>query len=93
MQKIKRSSTENKEKGTIPLSEEENKSYEEQEACHICKKKFCLDENYENDKNDENENDENDEKFKKYRKVQDHCHYTRKFRGTAHSNCNLRYKI
>ena len=23
----------------------------------------------------------------------DHCHYTGKYRGAAHSNCNLRYKI
>ena len=22
----------------------------------------------------------------------DHCHYTEKFRGAAHSECNLRYK-
>ena len=28
------------EKEMIPLSEEKNKSYEEQEACHICKKSF-----------------------------------------------------
>ena len=27
-------------KEMIPLSEEENKSYEEQETCHICKKKL-----------------------------------------------------
>ena len=47
----------------IPLSEEQNKSYEEQETCCICKKKFCLDEN------DENENNEKDEKFIKYKKV------------------------
>ena len=25
-------------------------------------------------------------------KLRDHCHYTRKFRGAAHSFCNLRYK-
>ena len=26
-------------------------------------------------------------------KVRDHCHYTRKYRGAAHTNCNLNYKI
>ena len=29
---------------------------------------------------------------KKYHKVRDHCHYTGKYRGAAHSICNLRYK-
>ena len=32
-----------------------------------------------------------DDKNKK--KVRDHCHYTGKFRGAAHSICNLRYKV
>ena len=30
---------------------------------------------------------------KKMRKVRDHCHYTEKYRGAAHSKCNLEYKI
>ena len=34
-----------------------------------------------------------DDKDKKYHKVRDHCHYTGKYRGAAHNNCNLRYKI
>ena len=34
-----------------------------------------------------------DDKDKKYYKVRDHCHYTGKYRGTAHNICNLRYKI
>ena len=37
--------------------------------------------------------DENDKNtFKLYHKVRDHCYYTGKFRGAAHSICNLRYK-
>ena len=32
----------------ITLTNEENKSYEEQESCHICEEKFCMNENDEN---------------------------------------------
>ena len=59
----------------IPLTYEENKSYEKQKFLYICKKGFSTD-------------DDN----KKYHKVRDHCHYTGKYRGAAHSICNLRYK-
>ena len=63
----------------IPLTDEENKSYEKQKVWYICKKEFN------NDENDKNA-------FKRYHKVRDHCHYTEKFRGSTHSICNLRYK-
>ena len=59
----------------IPLAKEKNKSYEEQETCHICEKKFCM--------------DKNDEDYISRKKVKDHCHYTEKFRRAAHSECNL----
>ena len=32
-------------------------------------------------------------KDKKYRKVNDHCHYTGKYRGAAHNKCNLKYSF
>ena len=69
-----------KKKEMISLTNEEIKSYEKQRICYICEKEFCTDEN---DKS----------KFKILHKVRDHCHYTRKYRGAAHSICNLRYQI
>ena len=68
-----------KEKEMVRLTDKENKSYKKQKHCYICKKKFSTDEN---DKN----------VFKLYHKVRDPCHYTGKFKGTAHSIWNLRYK-
>ena len=62
----------------IPLTDNENKSYEVQEKCHICQKEFCYDKK---------------KKFKIYQKVRDHGYYTKKFRGAAHSICNLNYKV
>ena len=62
------------------LTNEEKESYENQEICHICEKEFCTNKN-------------NNNEFKKMQKVRDHCHYTGKYWGAAHSIFNLRYKI
>ena len=52
------------EKEMIPLTDEENKSYKEQEAWHICTEKFCT--------------DEDDENYRNTKRVKDHSHYTGK---------------
>ena len=64
----------------IPLTDNENKYYKDQKSCYICNKIFWY-----------NENEKS--KFKLYKKVRDNCHFTGKFRGAAHSICNLRYKV
>ena len=66
-------------KPMIPLTDKENEYHKTQELCHICKTVFC--------------NDENNKEQKKHCKVRDHDHYTRKYRGAAHSECNLRYRV
>ena len=63
-----------------PLTKEEKETHENQKICYICKQEFYTDEN-------------NKKEFKLKQKVKDHCHYTGKYRGAAHSICNLRYKI
>ena len=68
------------EKEMILLTYKENKSYEKQNFCYICKKRFSTD------------NDNGIALNKKYHKVRDHCHSAGKFRGAAHSIFNLRYK-
>ena len=69
-----------KEKEMTTLTSDEVTLHESQKVCHICKGKFCYDKNKESE-------------FKRYHKVRDHCHYTGKFRGAAHSTCSLRYKV
>ena len=66
-----------KQKDMDPLTAEQRKSHKEAKKCFICQKCFKK---------------EDKEDFK-MRKVRDHCHYTGKYRGAAHSICNLQYRI
>ena len=61
-----------------PLTNNEENQYQNSEKCHICEKPFLP--------------DKKDKYYKKLRKVKDHCHYTGKYRGAAHSLCNSRYQ-
>ena len=65
----------------ILLTGEENKSYEKQNGCYICKKEFNTD-----------DDDDDDDGNKKYHKARGHCNYKGKFRRAAHNICNLRQK-
>ena len=62
-----------------PLTDEEKASYENQQVCHICEKEFCT--------------DNKSKEYKLMMKVRDPCHYKGKWRGAAHSVCNLKYKV
>ena len=67
------------EKDIIPLTDNENRFYEEEKECHICQE-FCY-------------NKYEKKKFKIYQNVRDHSHYTGRFRGAAYSICNLNHKV
>ena len=68
-----------KKKKMVPLTKGGKTSYKNQEKCHICEEKFCM--------------DKDDKYYINRKKVKDHCHYTGKFRRAAHSKCNLNYKV
>ena len=67
----------------IPLTKKEEENYNNQKVCYICKKEF----------NNNDTAESSSLEHKKNYKARDHCHYTGKYRGAAHSICNLRYKV
>ena len=67
------------EKKKDPLTDKEKEYYDKQKKCYICKKPFVF--------------DKEKDTYINYKKVRVHCHFTGKFRGAAHSICNLRYSV
>ena len=66
-----------KRKKMLLLTKEELKSHQDAKVCYICVKRILK-------KFDKDQN---------YQKVRDDCHYTGKYRGAAHSICNLKFNI
>ena len=67
----------NNKKRMLPLTKKELKLYQEVTEWYICGKRFLK--KFTNDKN--------------YRKDRDCCHYASKYRGAAHSICNLKLNL
>ena len=64
-------------KKMLLLTSKELKSYEEANKCFICWLRFF----------------KKSSNYKSYRKFGYHCHYTGKYRGAAHSICNLKVSV
>ena len=59
------------------LTRKESKSFIDADVCYICRMRFL----------------KILSKKINYQKVRDHCHHAGKYRGAAHSICNLRFKV
>ena len=65
-------------KPMTPLTDDKKIKHEGSKKCYLCNQSF-------------NTNKQR-KYYKNYKKVRDHCHYIGKYRGAAHSLCNLRYQ-
>ena len=61
----------------LPLRRKESKSFKDANVCYVCRIKFL----------------KNPFKNMNYGKLRCHCHYTGKYRGAAHSICNLKFNV
>ena len=73
----------------LKMTEKDEESFQNMKECHICKKPFGMDED-----RVRNVGGKNIKKVQiKNVKVRDHCHVTGKYRGAAHTICNLNFKL
>ena len=81
LQKHARSIIDFEKKDMIESTPEQQYRHDREKYCFICRKPFSK------DKDEDNNND----KGRNNDKVRDHCHYTGKYRGTAHRISNVLY--
>ena len=62
-----------------PLTDVKQIQYDNEKVWFLCEKEFCI--------------DIKSKEYKNYCKVWDHCHFTVKYSGAAHSICNLKHKV
>ena len=67
------------EKKEIEMTDEDKKDFETATHCFICGDKF------------KKTHIRTKKEAEKYKTVRDHCHFTGKYRGCAHSICNLNF--
>ena len=67
-------------KEMLPLTDDGKVLHHSQKVCFLREKQFCTDKT-------------NKEEYKLRCKVRHHCHFTGKYRGAAHSICNMCYKV
>ena len=78
LKKIEKEILNEEKKPMIPLTDDERIKHKESKRCCLCDQSFNT--------------NKGSKYYMNYKKVRDHCHYTGKYRGTAHSFCNLRYQ-
>ena len=61
----------------VLLTKEETKSHQDVKVCYMCGKRIL----------------KKLTKSTNHQKVRDHCHYIGKYRGKAHSICNLKFNV